>query len=230
MDEHNMNNCWNTIGVWGTQKQKCERLSEVIHCRNCEIYTAAGRQAFEKRIPAEYLEQRTLSYAQIESKAAKEQLSVLIFRVATQWFCLPTEYCNSIEPLSSIHNLPRYSNETLLGIVNVKGDLHLCFSIANLLQVQKEPVVEEVTKTKRNSVVVYRRLLVMCYEGWYFVLPVDEVGGIKRINPDKTEKSATAFNNLQSAVIAGMIKDETGHLVLLDAPCLFAALEDSISG
>src|SRR5262249_33650916 len=47
--------CWNTIGVWGDRTPRCERLPEVIHCQNCEVYCKAGRGLLERLPSQEYL-------------------------------------------------------------------------------------------------------------------------------------------------------------------------------
>ena len=36
---------------------RCPRLDEVIHCRNCEVFTQAGRNLLERALPEEYKEE-----------------------------------------------------------------------------------------------------------------------------------------------------------------------------
>ena len=46
-----IDDCWNRIGVWGTETPRCPKLEDVVHCRNCEVYSAAGRLVLERRLP-----------------------------------------------------------------------------------------------------------------------------------------------------------------------------------
>lgn len=52
-------NCWNSIGVWGRERPRCPVLLEVIHCRNCEKYIAAGQRALQRPVPGEYVQEWT---------------------------------------------------------------------------------------------------------------------------------------------------------------------------
>ena len=57
-----LHDCWNTIGVAGDQS--CARLKEIIHCRNCPNYSAAGVQLLDRALPADYQRGWTQHFAQ----------------------------------------------------------------------------------------------------------------------------------------------------------------------
>ena len=95
-----MKDCWNQIGVWSRQAAKCDKLPEVVHCRNCEVYTNAGRQALERRVSEEYSEQWMQTYAQVQSEARRKADSLVAFRLGKEWFGLSTLYFKSIENLA----------------------------------------------------------------------------------------------------------------------------------
>jgi chemotaxis-related protein WspD len=217
-----MRDCWNQIGVWSKQPTKCEKLREVIHCRNCDVYTKAGRKVIEKAVPAEYLAQWTKSYSQTIPATVKKQCSVVMFRVAAEWFCLPTVYCESVENRGSIHSIPRYSNQLLLGIVNIQGTVQLCFSLNRLLHVPLD------NHDELNKIGVYRRLLVLNYNHQYYVFPVDEVGGIERIDDTNLERPPATLSQRQAEFVKGMVKTEKHTIALLNAAPLFTALEEAI--
>ncbi|WP_455212107.1 chemotaxis protein CheW [Kaarinaea lacus] len=219
-----MRDCWNKIGVWSRQPAKCEKLREVIHCRNCDVYTKAGRKVIEKRMPAEYLTQWTKSYAQIPPENHLKQCSVIMFRLGMEWFCLPTMYCESVENPGSIHSIPRYSNQLFQGIVNIRGNLQLCFSLEALLQVVPED------SNPLAKIGVYKRLVVLNYHQQYYVFLVDEVGGIDRIDDKSLEAAPATLSQRQAEFVKGIIVTNERSVAFLNAPPLFSALEEAIGG
>lgn len=49
--------CWNQIGVEGDRS--CPQLKTAIHCRNCSVYSLAGRSLLEREASPEYLHEWT---------------------------------------------------------------------------------------------------------------------------------------------------------------------------
>ena len=39
-----LDDCWNRIGVWSRAGATCPKLDDVTHCRNCSVYSDAGRR------------------------------------------------------------------------------------------------------------------------------------------------------------------------------------------
>ncbi len=223
-----MKDCWNQIGVWSKKQEKCEKLREVIHCRNCDVYTKAGRKVIERVASADYLAQWSKSYAQTIPTTVKKQCSVVMFRVAAEWFCLPTRYCESVENRGSIHSIPRYSNQLLLGIVNIRGTLQLCFSLDTLLQAAPESNNNNINNNALNKIGIYQRLLVLKYNHQYYVFPVDEVGGVERIDDTNLESPPATLSQRQAEFVNGMVKIEKQTVAFLNMVPLFTALEDAI--
>jgi chemotaxis-related protein WspD len=223
-----MNDCWNQIGVWSKLPDKCEKLQQVIHCRNCDVYTKAGREALEKTPSAQYNAQRTKRYAQVPPAASNKACSVVIFRLGVEWFCLPTLYFQSIENRSVIHSIPRYSNELLLGVVNIKGTLLLCFSVESLLQVEPD------NAHPLGGISVYKRLLVLSYNQQSYTFPVDEVGGIDRIDDNNLETPPATLSQHQAGFVKGVVKsaekEDKHRIALLNAVQLFQSLGEAIGG
>jgi len=60
-----IDDCWNRIGVEGEGDHSCIQLKTVIHCRNCPIYSSAGRGLLEREAPPEYLDEWTDILAKI---------------------------------------------------------------------------------------------------------------------------------------------------------------------
>jgi len=219
-----MRDCWNQIGVWSKQSNKCDKLQEVIHCRNCEVYSKAGRKVMEQSVSAEYLAQWTRNYARVVADKAQKPCSVIVFRLGAEWFALPTKYCQSVENRSTIHSIPRYTNDCLLGVVNIRGTLQLCFSLEALLRVT--PAEDK----SLGQLAVYKRLLVLVQQQRVFVCPVDEVGGIERIDEDSLEHAPDTLSPTQAEYVAGVVKAATHRITLLRIEQVLNALEDVIGG
>ncbi len=97
-----VNDCWNQIGVTGDGS--CPELARFVHCRNCPTYSSAGARLLNRRIPPEYRQEWTrhvsrakapvlpgrLTRLDAQSRTAG-RLSVLIFRLGTEWLALPTQ-------------------------------------------------------------------------------------------------------------------------------------------
>jgi chemotaxis-related protein WspD len=217
-----MKDCWNQIGVWSKQTEKCEKLREVIHCRNCEVYAKAGRKVFEKAVPEDYLAHWTTIHSQTTPATVQKQCSVVIFRLGDEWFCLPTAYCESVENPSHIHSIPRYSNKLFRGIVNIQGTFQLCFSLDVLLQVVPQNI------DTVDKIGVYKRLLLLKYNQQYYVFAVDEVGGIDRIDDTNLESPPATLSQRQGEYVKGMVKTDKQTVAVLNAATLFSALEEAI--
>ena len=189
------------------------------------MYTNAGRRALEKQVSKEYRDQWTKNYSQLKPPNRKKYSSMVVFRLGVEWFGLPTQYFKSVENLGVIHSVPRFSNHMLIGIVNIRGALQLCFSVGNLLQVAAVGI-DGTDSTV--SVGVYRRLLVLLNSNQYYVFPVDEVGGVERVDESILEVLPATINERHAELVKGTITTSRYRFTLLNAPQMFATLEAAI--
>jgi len=67
-------------------------------------------------------------YAAREADAA----SWLVFRIGDEWLGLPTTIFQQVAQLRPIHSLPHRRHRAVLGVVNVRGTLLVCASLARL--------------------------------------------------------------------------------------------------
>lgn len=124
--------CWQQIGVWGDRT--CPELVAVAHCHACPTYKAAGAQLLARSAPPGYAAEQTAQLAApAQSRAHADILSALIFRLGREWLAMPSSVCQQVLPPMSPHTLPHRSNQTLLGIVNVRGQLLLKVSLLESL-------------------------------------------------------------------------------------------------
>ena len=131
-----IDDCWNRIGVRGDAS--CPRLAGYIHCRNCPVHDAAAARVLDREqladmaIGQEVLHRQSAQslseYAAREADAA----SWLVFRIGDEWLGLPTTIFQQVAQLRPIHSLPHRRHRAVLGVVNVRGTLLVCASLARL--------------------------------------------------------------------------------------------------
>ena len=216
--------CWNTVGVWGNQEPRCEKLEEVIHCRNCKIYWDAGREVFERTIPEGYLDQWTTMLAGIPQERSKDTLSIIYFRIGDEWFALSTNYFVEVSQKKSIHNIPHRDGKFITGLVNVGGSVRLCFSLAKLLGVREK------NSSAKNNHGVYQRYLVVKINEHDYVFPVDEVGGVSRYASSDLKQVPATIDSGKADLILGMVSIDENDVACINADKLGQSLEGMING
>ncbi|MCI0507919.1 MAG: chemotaxis protein CheW [Gammaproteobacteria bacterium] len=212
--------CWSTIGVWGNRAQRCEKLKDVIHCRNCSTYWDAGRQVLEKRIPDGYIEQWTRVISANPEPVSKTSRSIIYFRIGEEWFSLSTRNFIEVSQLKSVHNIPHRSRNLIIGVINIGGSVRLCFSLGFLLGV---------TQTDEHKRVgprgIYKRYLVVQIDKKDYVFPVDEVGGVHRYDPEDLIQVPATVEAEKAQLLLGILDIDGKNVACIDAYRLAHAFE-----
>lgn len=203
--------CWSTIGVWGTKTPRCEKLQDVIHCRNCKVYWEAGREVFDRAIPDGYLDQWTKALAGIPEARSKDTLSIIYFRLDNEWFSLASSHFIEVSQIKSAHKIPHQSGGFITGLVNVGGSVRLCFSLSDLLGVKQS------ANEPQNKYGVYQRYLVVKIKDEDFVFPVDEVGGVYRYAPAELKQVPATVEHEKADLLLGMLEIDGNNVACIDA-------------
>lgn len=161
--------CWNRIGIQGNGT--CELLQAHVHCRNCQVFADAARTVLDDRSAQDELDHWTRHFAQPQREQQRFAQSVLILRCSTQWLALPTAMCLEVAHRRPVHSLPHRRHAAVLGIVNVRGELVVCVSLAVLIG------------AARSDDSTARRLVVVNGDGAPVALEVDDVHGTHRFDP-----------------------------------------------
>jgi chemotaxis-related protein WspD len=164
--------CWTRIGVRGDAS--CDKLKQVIHCRNCSVYSSAATNLLEGEPPADYIAHWTEQTRRSKDAAAGPSVSVLIFRIGKEWFALPPSMFTEIASQRPVHSLPNRRNTIVQGLANIRGELIVCVSLRGILNVGDQAAG---ALGERAS---GARLLVIQRDGVCVACPVDEVHGIER--------------------------------------------------
>ena len=206
--------CWQRIGLWGDKS--CPELAAVIHCRNCPVFAEGGRTLLQRRPEPGYLETWSESIALPKEKVAAEVHSVVIFRLGEEWLALRTQSFQEVTAPRPGHRLPHRSNDVTLGLVNIRGELLICFSLANLLGISGSN--EEGDAKERKLVVIER-------QGVRSAFPVDEILCMYEIPAHALTDAPVTVAKANSAFTSGVFEYEARHVGLLDEELLFYTLE-----
>jgi chemotaxis-related protein WspD len=214
-----IDDCWRRIGVAGDRQ--CPELARVGHCRNCGRYAEIAAQTLDREPSEGHVEQATELLARKEEPEARDTLAVIVFRLAGECLALPTAVFEEVTSLRPVRPVPHRTSGVLLGLVNVRGSLHLCVSMARLLGIEEV----ERAETPRGS---GSRLLVIGRDGNRWAFAADEVFGIHRVAPqDLADVPATAAKTVFVPAKA-IFPWRQSHAGLLDDRRLFETLQRSV--
>ena len=216
-------NCWNSIGVWGRERPRCPVLLEVIHCRNCDKYIAAGQRALQRPVPEEYEQEWTRNLARKKESDLGHQVTVIIFRVGDEWFSLPVNYLQQVETRRAIHSVPHRNSGIVKGVVNVAGEVKLCFSLGALLGIEQASTLDSTQRTA-----VYEGLIVLKSGTRGYVFPVTEVLELARISLEDIKAVPSTVSALAASYLLGLVQFGELHIGHLDADLIMAGFERNL--
>jgi len=211
--------CWNSIGVYGDSS--CGELPKFVHCRNCPVHSKAGVQLLDRALPAGYRQNWTAHYAQDKMRAKTARISVLLFRLSTEWLALPTHAFQEVAERRLIHSLPHRRQAIVLGLANVRGELVICVSLGRAVGVEN-------TATRPNLRTIYDRLLVARWDGQRIAFPVDEVHGIHRFEQQHLKPPPATVSKSPQTYSRGVFQWQQHAVGFLDAELLFSSLNRSL--
>ncbi len=210
-----LHDCWNDIGVFSASTPTCPLLAEVVHCHNCGVFSRAGRGLLDQPAPPGYLEGWAEQLAAAKSDPAV-QMSLFVFRVGGEWFALPATAVAEVADSLPVRTIPGRSGGLVAGLVNVHGELHLCFSMQTLLGLEPDG------KPLRHSIVIGDT------EGrWVF--PAHEAWGLVAISPGAMDDVPVTIARDAGAHVRYIIDWERGKISCLDEKLLFATLQRRVT-
>jgi chemotaxis-related protein WspD len=205
--------CWNRIGVSGDGS--CDRLGELVHCRNCPVFSEGGRVLFERSLPPGYSSEWTALLALPKPEEPVGTLAAALFRVGDEWLALEVAHVVQIGGIRPVRRIPHRSGEVLLGLVNVDGELVLCASLAALLGIP--PVASEAEPA---------RFLAVSLPGGRWVFPVQEVDGVHQLDSASLVPLPSTLSEARTRHARGLARTERRTVTLLDPDRLDAGLRE----
>jgi chemotaxis-related protein WspD len=200
VDGVGVSDCWNHIGVWSPMSATCPVLKQVIHCQNCAVYAGAGRGLLERAAPSDYVHEWTAVLSRGKQLDASETVSLLIFRLSSEWLALPTAVFREVTEIRSIHSLPHNVDPTVRGLVNIRGQLQICVSLSNLLGIPATDADDQAL-----GHIIYKRMIVIGSDSVRFVFAVDEIWGIHAVGRQDINEVPVTIANSKAAFSRGVL-------------------------
>lgn len=213
-----VNDCWNTIGVFSTNPERCPRLEKAIHCRNCPVYAAAGKKIFDRTPPEDYKEEWTRILGQDKHEQMSGVESAFIFRAGGEWLALPAEIIQEVVEMGTIHTLPHISNNVLRGVVNIRGKLEICVSIGAVLGIEREESYQI------DGYLSPERLVVAVLDKKIITFPVSEVVGVMRYQPAMMKELPVTVSGSKAVYTKGILDHNKMDIGFLKSKPLFRTL------
>ena len=215
-----VDDCWSRIGVNGDGS--CPELKHLVHCRNCPVYASAGAQLLERNLSPDYRREWAAYFSRPKFALTPGAISVVLFRIGSEWLALPTPAFHEVAERRRIHSIPHRRKGTLLGLVNVRGELLVCVSLARVLAVEHDTA-------SGNDRMVYGRWLVTSWDSKRLVFPADEVHGVHRFEPDQLRDPPATLTKSGTSYTKGVLTWHGRMVLCLDAELLFPALSESLA-
>ena len=218
MNEAINQGCWNRIGVQGDKS--CPELRQHIHCRNCPTFEQGAHVLLDRPSPAGYIEEWTQILARAKEAEVGFTDTAMVFRIGPEWLGISSRFCMEVVSMRSIRRVPHRSGQMLIGLASVRGELLLCFSLANLLGLE--------SSTSAVSQVL-PRLLVARKDRFGTAFPVDEVMGLHRYHRDTVRAIPATVAHAVPQFSRGMLTIDGRKIGLLDDELIFHAMTKALA-
>lgn len=200
--------CWSEIGVYGDKS--CEYLPKYNHCRNCPVYSRAGKAALDRPASDSMLDEWTKNYKLGKERGESGDMPVLIFRLGKELFALDSSYISSVCDVEPVRFVPFRTNSLFRGLVKVEQEIKLCVDVSELLGVERSTPDD-------NGATSFRRMIGVSTKGADFVFEADEVEEITRISQSVLEEPPISVSGAGYSAAKSVFKRKKASVALLDA-------------
>lgn len=129
----------------------------------------------------------------------------MIFRLQREWLALPASLFREVTLPSPVHKIPHLSDQILLGLTNIRGDLHLCVSLTNLLHLEAAPVSINQPDVGLDTGLIYPRMVVIEQDGQAWGFPVDELEGLHQFQQSELRPVPTSISQASDTYTTKLI-------------------------
>jgi chemotaxis-related protein WspD len=207
-DEAVIDACWKRIGVYGSKD--CPELSAHAHCHNCPVFSRNAALLLDRAMPGGD-EDGLSTPCPPPSRGTGPVVDGL-----SPWrgmVCPAHPLAGRDRGPRPVHSLPHRRNPALLGLVNVRGELVICVSLARLV------LGEEAGDPAQGWIMVAH------HEGGRFAFPVDEVAQTIACAPGDQKPVPATLARSASSYTRGLVTWRDRTVGCLDAEALFDAFE-----
>ncbi|HEY1064662.1 MAG TPA: chemotaxis protein CheW, partial [Pirellulales bacterium] len=199
------------------------KLPEVVHCRNCEVFSLAARQFFRRPAPEGYRDDWAKTVAEPPASEDRSELSVIVFRLAQEWLAVDTEYLAEATDPQPVHRVPHRKHAAFRGLVNIRGRLMLCASLEKLLGV--EPLTDRSEIALGYHVAAgHPRMIVLSRGNQSWVIESPEVVGVTHAPRNRLQSSPAANDAAAGGFCRAILPWDHRTVAVLCPDRLFDAL------
>jgi len=148
---------------------------------------------------------------------------MIMFRVGHEWLVLSVQPISEIANVRPIHTIPHRSNQILLGLANIRGELPLCISMHRLLHSVDADNEQKIARVSRliaeenlEENASFGRLLVVRLQNGIWALWVDEVHSVVRIETEKIEPIPSTLKRNTQSILAGVYSLDGKSIGIID--------------
>jgi chemotaxis-related protein WspD len=186
---------------------------------------ASVARLLDREVPEETLRESTAHVAAKKTVVELGTKSVLIFRIGTEWFALPTDVLQEIGDRCTIRTLPGHRGGILSGLVNVRGELLLCVALGVVLGLDTAAERPEIGKSASSG-----RLMICKRGDARLAFQVSEVHGLHRYHPkDLRSPPATLAKAASGIYTLGVVPWKDRIVGCLDDELLFYTLNKGLA-
>lgn len=207
-----LDHCWRRIGVYGGD-QSCPMLVEALHCRNCAIFSNAARTLFDRESEADPAEAW-----HVDKDGEGGLRPALVFRLGQQWLGLPPLLIAEVAARQPIRRLAHRTTGRLEGVVNVRGELHLCVSLGELLGLG----------TRSETAETARMVLVRDDRGQVLAFRCEEVLGLQHFPNSTLQPAPDTLPEPLRECVEALFPTPTGHVAMLRGDAVLDLLEQAL--
>ena len=144
-----------------------------------------------------------------------------MFRLEEEWFALPVVLIKEVTAICPIHILPHRSNDIILGIVNIRGEILIAVSLRNLLGLRPMAWNDNSAKVKP---ITYKRMVVMEIQDNRWVFSVDEISTVQALQSGEFYEAPTVITKTPDTYTQKIIYFQDKKVNYLDQELLFYEL------
>ncbi|MBE2190133.1 MAG: chemotaxis protein CheW [Candidatus Kapabacteria bacterium] len=212
--------CWNRIGIYGDNS--CDLLASYDHCKNCPVYTEGGRKLFKREIPEELINEWTEQISSPKEIESDSQESLIVFRIADEWLAVKTVSFKEAVDSKFVHYVPGRTNDYLLGLTNVNGELLMCISLSAFLSLNRVKPLENGDSKK------YKSLLVLESSDETYVIPVDEHYGVFKSDTQNYTKAPATITKSETTLTSNTFEIGDRTVSIIDTNRLFDMINSKL--
>lgn len=213
---------------------------------------AVAVELLAHQAPGDYAAIWTEHIARPVQQEDRDTTSAVIFRIGAEWLALPTAALQEVSNLKRIHRVPHRTGGVVLGVVNVRGELLTCVSLARVFGLESERATTPSASTTgaataagpsaagasttwepvpggtdraRPFVLARKRLLVIRRKDLRAACPVDYVDGVHRYAPAALSAVPATVAKSGTRYSRALLAWRDQTVGILDEELLFSALK-----